>query len=138
MLRGSTATAAAETDAEFAWRTDAGGVAGRGRILQSECGVHQLSRALLLTAAALSSASLCHAGLGDAAYSADRDDRLYPIAAAAAIERDHDVAAARDARPADAASSPATASSSATVARGPDDTAIAGRIGTLSPVNVQL
>jgi len=137
MLRGSAAAAAAETDTELAWRTDAGSIAGRWRLLQSERGVHQLSRALLFAAATLSAASLCHPGIGYATHGTDRDDRLYSIATAATAERDRDVTATRYARTTIAA--PSTTASSATAApRGSDDAPSARRLGTVRAVDVQL
>lgn len=137
MLRGSTATTAAETDSEFAWRTNAGSIAGRWRLLQSERGVHQLSRALLLASAALSAASLRHSGIRYATHGTNRDDRLYSTATATPTERDSYVTAAQHPRSAIAAPS-AAASSPAAATRGPDDAPTARRLGTVSPVNVQL
>jgi len=137
MLRGSAAAAATETDAELAWRTDAGSIAGRWGLLQSECGVHQLSRALLLAAATLSAASLCHPGVRYATHGADRDDRLYSIATAVTAERHRDVTATRYARTAIAAPS-ATASSAAAASRGSDDAPSTGCLGTVRAVDVQL
>lgn len=137
MLRGPAATAAAETDTEFAWGADAGSVAGRWGLLQPERGVHQLPRALLLAAAALSPASLRRAGIGYAAHRANGDDRLHSAATAAAAERDRDLAAARYARAAVPAPS-AAAPSSAAASRGPDDAAAPGRYGAVRGLNVEL
>jgi len=141
MLRGSTATATAETNAEFAWRTDAGSLAGRWRLLQSERGVQQLSDTMLLAAATLSPTSLRHAGIGHATHSANRNDRLHPVTTATSAECDRDVTAAWYARSAysDLATPSATASSSAAASRGPDDRApSAGHLDALGAVNVQL
>jgi len=137
MLRGSTATATTKTDRKFAWRTDASSIAGRWRLLQSQCSVYQLPRTLLLTSTALSSASLCHTSIRHAAYSTNRDDRLYSIATAASTKCEHDVTATRYARSTVATPS-ATASSSATTSHGSDDASSTECFSTVSTVNVQL
>lgn len=137
MLRGSTTTTTTETDTEFTWRTNAGSITGRWRLLQSERGVHQLSRALLLTSAALSAASLRHSGIRYTTRGTGWNDRLYSTATAAQAQRDNNVTATQYPRSAVAAPS-TTASFSAATSCGPDDAPSAKRLGTVSTVNVQL